>query len=116
MQDEPDPPRKYYGLKPKEFDRVNIVPSESVPEQPVKPDPGIVPAIDRKIDVHELIRAGAKPGKQPGPDQVPHSTNEVQDILRENYQRELAAGGYDVGPLGVPNVASTSAITASRCS
>lgn len=100
MQDEPDPPRRHYGFKAKEFDRANTVPPESAPEQPVKPDPGIVPAIDRKIDVHDLIRASGMPEDQPGSNQLPHRTNEVQDILRENYQRELAAVGYDVGPLG----------------
>ena len=100
MHDEPDPPRKYYGFRPKEFDRANTSPAESAPEQPVKPDPGIAPAIDRKIDVHELIRAGAMPGTQLGSNQLRHRANEAHDILRENYQRDLAAGGYDVGPLG----------------
>lgn len=49
MQDEPDPQRTFYGFKPKEFDRANTVRPESAPEQPVKPDPGIAPAIDRKL-------------------------------------------------------------------
>jgi hypothetical protein len=99
MQDEPDPPRKFYGFKPKEFDRANTVPPAPAPEQPVKPDPGIAPAIDQKIDVHELIRAGATPGQQLSSNQLRHRANEVHDILRENYQRELAARGYDVGLL-----------------
>lgn len=99
MQDEPDPPRRYYGFKSKEFDRANTVVPASAPEQPVKPDPGIAPAIDRKIDVHELIRAGATLGKQLGSNQATHGANEAHDILRENYQRDLATGGYDVGPL-----------------
>jgi hypothetical protein len=99
MQDEPDPPRRFYGFKPTEFDRANPVPSGSAPEQPVKPDPGIVPAPDRKIDLHEVIRAGAIPTKQPGSPPSPPPTNEVHDILRENRRRELAAGWYEVGPL-----------------
>lgn len=99
MQDEPDPPRKFYGFKPTEFDRANAVPPESAPEQPVKPDPGIAPAPDRKIDVHDLIRAGATPGRTPGSNPPPPRTNEVHDILRENRRRDLAAGWYDLGPL-----------------
>jgi hypothetical protein len=103
MQDEPDPPRKFYGFKPTEFDRANAAPpeSQSAPTQPVTPapDPGIARAIDRKIDIHELIRAGATPPRQPGSEPLPQRPNEVHDILRENRQRELAAGRYDLGPL-----------------
>jgi hypothetical protein len=99
MQDEPDPPRKFYGFKPKEFDRANPVPPGSAPAQPVKADPGIASAPGRKIDLHELIRAGAVPVKPPGSNPLQPRTNEVHDILRENRRRELAAGWYDVGPL-----------------
>lgn len=99
MPDKPDPPRKFYGFKPKEFDRANAAPPESGPAQPVQPDPGIAPAIDRKIDVHELIRAGAALERRPGANQPPTRTNEVHDILRQNRRHELAAGRYELGPL-----------------
>ncbi len=99
MPEEPDPPRKFYGFKPKAFDRVNKVPPAAAPEQPVKPDPGIAPATDRKIDVHELIRAGATPVKPLGSNASPTPTNEVHEILQENRARERDAGMYDLGPL-----------------
>jgi hypothetical protein len=99
MPNEPDPPRRYYGFKPTEFDRANPAPAESAAEQPVKPDPGITPAAEGKIDIHELIRAGATPGRQPGANEVRPRANDVHGHLRENYQHDRAAGGYDLGPL-----------------
>ena len=99
MQDEPDPPRKFYGLKPAEFERANAAAPESAPAQPVTPDPGIAPAVDRKIDVRELVRAGATPPRLPGSAPLPQPTNEVHDILRENRQRDIAAGRYELGAL-----------------
>ena len=99
MQDEPDPPRKFYGFKPTEFERANAAAPDSAPVQPVAPDPGIPPAIDRKIDVRDLIRAGATSPRQPGSDPLPQQTNEVHAILQENRQRDLAAGRYELGPL-----------------
>jgi hypothetical protein len=103
MQDEPDPPRKFYEFKPTEFDRANAVPPESpsASTQPVTPtpDPGIAPAPNQKIDLYELIRAGATPPPQPGSTPLPPPTNEVHDILRENRRRDLAAGWYELGPL-----------------
>jgi hypothetical protein len=100
MQDESDPPRKNYGFKPREFERANPArpphPSDaSVPA----PDPGIVAADSGKIDVHDLIRAGAGAGPQLGNNAVKNRDNEVHTILRENLQRDIAAGHYDLGEL-----------------
>jgi hypothetical protein len=101
MQDEPEPPRKIYGFKPREFERANPAsPSEpsSAPTPPV-PDPGIPAADSGKIDVNDLIRAGAGTGKQLGSNSVVNRPNEVHGILRENLQREIAAGSYELGVL-----------------
>lgn len=100
MQDEPDPPRKIYGFKPTEFDRANPArppaPSDAVPPAP---DPGIPAADSGKIDVNELIRAGAGSGPQLGHNAVKNRDNEIHTILRENLQRDIAAGGYELGEL-----------------
>lgn len=100
MQDEPDPPRKIYGFKPKEFDRANLArPSEPADAATPAPDPGIPAADSGKIDVNELIRAGAGSGPQLGNNAVVNRDNEVHTILRENHQRDLAAGHYELGEL-----------------
>jgi hypothetical protein len=100
MQDQPDPPRKVYGFKPREFDRANA-PRPTDPSEPTAPlpDPGIVAADPGKIDVNELIRAGAGAGRQLGSNAVVNRENEVHGILRENLKKDLAAGHYDLGVL-----------------
>jgi hypothetical protein len=98
MQDEP--PRKIYGFKPREFDRANPAPP-AAPTDPAAPapDPGIPAADSGKIDVNELIRAGAGTGRQLGSNKVANRENEIHGILRENLQRDIAAGHYDLGVL-----------------
>ena len=95
MQDEPDPPRKFYGFKPREFERVNSAPPP--PSNAPAPDPGISVAGAGKIDVRELIRAGVGDGSQLGNNAVVNRDNEVHAILRANLARDIAAGHYDLG-------------------
>jgi hypothetical protein len=98
MEDEPAPPRKIYGFKPKEFERANPAPASA--ETPIPaPDPGIPVADPGKINVHDLIRAGAGAGPQLGHNAGKNRTNEVHEILRENLQRDIAAGHYELGEL-----------------
>ncbi len=100
MQDEPEPPRKIYGFKPREFDRANPPPAPAVtPSDATAPDPGIPVADSSKINVHDLIRAGAGTGQQLGSNAVVNRENEIHGILRENLQHDLAAGAYDLGVL-----------------
>lgn len=101
MSDEPEPPRKVYGFKEREFERANPAPApraQSVPNTPA-PDPGVVATDSGKIDVRELIRTGAGRGPQLGHNAVANRANEVHDVLRTNYQRDAAAGHYELGPL-----------------
>lgn len=100
MADESDPPRKIYGFKPREFERANPVPPPAAHEAgAVNPDPGVVSQDAGRIDVHELIRAGAGPGSQLGANSVANRENEVHAILRDNLRKDIAAGHYDLGPL-----------------
>lgn len=98
MQDEPDPPRKFYGFKPREFERANPAPPQPPSETPV-PAPGIPVADSGKIDLHELIRAGAGNGPQLGTNAVKNRDNEIHGILRDNLKHDLAAGHYELGVL-----------------
>jgi hypothetical protein len=100
MPDEPDPPRKNYGFKPREFDRANAPRPDAPADSPApSPDPGIAPADPSRIDVKDLIRAGAGTGPQLGSNAVGNRENEVHGILRANLQRDLAAGRYELGAL-----------------
>jgi hypothetical protein len=100
MQDEPDPPRRIYGFKPREFERANAArPPEPSEASSPAPDPGITAAETGKIDVNDLIRAGAGTGPQLGSNAVVNRDNEVHGMLRDNLQRDIAAGHYDLGVL-----------------
>ena len=78
MQDEPDPPRKFYGFKERDFERAN----QAGPAG--------------KIDVNDLIRSGAGPL---GVNSAKNRENEIHAILRENLKRDVEAGAYDLGVL-----------------
>jgi hypothetical protein len=58
MTDDPDPPRRHYQLKPREFERVNDRPGDQAP--------GAAP---RPIDVRDHLRAadGARAAQPPSP-------------------------------------------------
>lgn len=123
MADEQDPPRKFYQLKPKEFDRVNptapgapaqpahaphSAPSASsahlAPASPASPGSPAPPSPrDRdpagRIDLHDIIRQGAA-GVPIGraPPQTSPAHNDIQATLREDYERAKAAGLFHVEP------------------
>jgi hypothetical protein len=97
MPDEADPPRKFYGLKPRDFGRANDLPSAPLAEPP-KPDPGITVAPSESIDVRELIRAKAGDKSPLGSNTVKNRKNEVHDMLRDNLAKADAAGLNEVKP------------------
>jgi hypothetical protein len=103
MSDEPDPPRKFYGFKPREFERANPPrPASPNPDEPSAhspaPDPGIVPVTDVRIDVHELARLAAPKGAILSSDGPANRPNEVHQILQANLARDQAAGFYHLEP------------------
>jgi len=97
VQDEPEPPRKFYGFKAREFERANAT-NEAKPAGDASPTAGPEPRPNTvgPIDVHDLIRSGAGPlpSRHPGAAR----TNEVHDILRENLARANDAGLNEVKP------------------
>jgi hypothetical protein len=101
MPDEPDPPRKFYGFKPREFDRANGAPSpaSAPPPPPPAPDPGITSGGGSRIDVRDLNRLAAtgQPLLGPKPALVPK--NEVHDMLKQNLAVANAAGLNAVAPV-----------------
>ncbi len=89
MADEPDPPRKYYEFKPREFDRVNPPrpPASEVP-------PPLAPrALDpsKPIDVRELFQQ-AQTGAPLLSRQRTADKTDVHAILSDNHARDNAAG------------------------
>src|SRR5688500_9204977 len=86
MSDEPDPPRKFYQLKPKEFEQVNPpvtgAPADSAPTG---------------VQGH-LQAANTRPGSAPAPAKPSGALNDVQAILRDNLARANAAGLNDLAP------------------
>jgi hypothetical protein len=101
MPDDADPPRKFYDLKPRDFERVNPpVPAERMVQSVVPP--GAAPDPDAPIDVRDLIRQGAGTGKVlRTPAQAAatsNATNDVHVVLQENLARANAAGINDVAP------------------
>ena len=89
MADDSDPPRVFYQLKPREFERVNATPAPAPSETAPAATPPTDPA--GKIEVQDLYRQAATPG----PLLTTHKTgaqNEVHAILKENLDRANAAG------------------------
>jgi hypothetical protein len=102
MPDEPDPPRKIYQLKPKEFERVNVRPAgEAADAGPPIADPGpgagAIPPTAR-IDVRDLARQAAGTAPLLGVNQPANRPNEVHAVLQEEYRRAQAAGLFHVTP------------------
>jgi hypothetical protein len=90
MADEPDPPRKFYQLKPRPFEQVNepssTTPATSAPGLPREPAPG------KRIEVRNLYEHAQTPGPvltSPGKE---GTRNEVHVILQDNLTHANAAG------------------------
>lgn len=97
MADESDPPRKFYQLKPKEFERVNETPSPAT--EPTDPQ-NAPPSLDASAPIHvrELVRQASTgvpllKGNAPA-----NRETEVHALLRDNLSRANAAGLNDVAP------------------
>jgi len=88
MKDEPDPPKKNYQFKDREYERVNKS-LGAAPDGDGLENPNDVP-----IDIQELYRS-ANAGPVVKGESVPVD-NEVHEILRENLERDKAAGRYDI--------------------
>ncbi|MBM3855792.1 MAG: hypothetical protein FJ399_22000 [Verrucomicrobia bacterium] len=100
MPDEADPPRKFYQFKPKGYDVLNErVPPPPPVEATLVPDPGPVAAEAGRIDVKELIRQAGDPAPLHAGRNRGRNENEVYDMLREQYKRDLSHGHYELGPL-----------------
>src|SRR5262245_17975095 len=93
MAEEPDPPRKFYQLKPREFELLNDPPSAFVPLGH-KPDPD---HHTRKIDVREIYEQARTPGPVLAKVHKPLA-NDVHVILHDNHARANAAGLNELTP------------------
>ena len=96
MPDELDPPRKFYGLKPREFEVVNAQPrhpGESPPAAGAASEPR-----PEAIDVNDLIRSANAGGAGLLPKAGSVAENEVHAILRDNLARAEAAGLNELTP------------------
>lgn len=104
MADENDPPRKFYGLKPRNFERVNPAPeagsspAAEVPSDTIPIDPGPAAATDAPIDTRELARAAATNMPLLTGNAAANRDNEIHALLRENLARANAAGLNDLAP------------------
>lgn len=96
MPDETDPPRRFYGFKPRDFERANPnprpSPEPSAPADAVPP----VPQIDasKPIEVRALTVAAMTPGPVLRTGERAVSGNDVHAMLRENFERERRAGRF----------------------
>jgi hypothetical protein len=102
MADDADPPRQFFRLKPKEFERVNepAAPSGAEMDPAAAPaDQPVNPPRDQRIDVREIFAQAAVPGNVlRRPEERRTGENEVHTILRENHARAEAAGLNRVTP------------------
>ncbi len=87
MAEDSDPPRKHYQLKPREFERVNKPPGESLPGEGTGP-----------IDVRDLNRQAYHPGATTPARPEPPAANDVHALLRANHERRRAAGLDEPAP------------------
>ena len=87
MADDSDPPRKHYGLKPREFERVNARPGDLLPGEGPPP-----------VDVRDLnrIAAGSRPPQSVPPRAA--ADNDVRALLRANLEHRRAAGLEEATP------------------
>lgn len=100
MADAPDPPRKFYALKPSEFERVNApVPAARMVYGLAAPGAATADP-NAPIDVRDLIRQGAGQGTvlRRGAPAPTNEANDVHAVLIENLARADAAGLNNVAP------------------
>jgi hypothetical protein len=97
MADEPDPPRRIFGFKLREFVRANRPQRE--------PQPGDAPAtscaksdqtLEKSIGVRDIAKIAAGAGSPLGTNGPANRENEVHAILRLNLESDKARGWYDV--------------------
>jgi hypothetical protein len=102
MSDDPaDPPRKFYGLKPRAFDAVNHpAPAPRSDALPPSPDPGIAhPDTTRPITVQALNLAAAGENPALGVNSPVNRANEVHNLLELNRRRAKESGAFELKPL-----------------
>jgi hypothetical protein len=87
MADEPDPPRKFYQLKPREFEVVNVPSSGLAPGQQLRSSPP-----PQKIEVRDLYQQAGTPGPVLAVGEKVAAKNEVHVLLHDNLTRANAAG------------------------
>lgn len=95
MADDADPPRKFYELKPRDFERVNPPRSESDTGASAS-DPGPARPPDLPTDVRELHRLAATPGPVLSTAESRERENDVHELLRANHAREAELGLHKV--------------------
>ncbi len=95
MPEDSDPPRKFYDLKPREFEVVNALPRQPGERPPASAVAGARP---EAIDVNDLIRSANSAGAGLAPKAVPAAGNDVHAILRDNLARANAAGLNELAP------------------
>ena len=96
MSEDPvDPPRKFYSLKPREFDAVNG-PSRTASDEAslARPDPGIAPAASGPITVAGLNRIAAGQAPALGNSPPVNHPNDVHGLLELNRRRAEASGEF----------------------
>lgn len=96
VPDDPDPPRKFYQLKPTAFERLNPGPSSGGAEP--MPANSVEPATNGPIDVRDLARQAAGKGPLPGTHPPANRPNDVHQMLRENLAQANNAGLNEVAP------------------
>jgi hypothetical protein len=100
MPDASDPPRKLYQLKPKEFERVNVVPQSQETAAPrADAGPGNLGDVsNHRIDVRDLNRVAAGTAPLLGVNGPVNRDNEVHGMLRDNLAQADAAGLNTLAP------------------
>lgn len=100
MADEPDPPRKFYGFKPREFERANpdLPAKESAPPPASAPDSGVAAYGSGPIDVRDLNRLAGTGQPLLSSTPVPSERNQVHAMLEQNHAVADAAGLNRVNP------------------
>jgi hypothetical protein len=93
MSDELDPPRKFYALKPRTFERANeLRPQLSLPGKP--PDP----PENQRIDVRDHYERAKTPGPVLTLGQKVGLQNDVHVILQDNLVHANAGGLNNLAP------------------